>query len=391
MGGILGPTPESSQGFIAISPARQKHGDPWWLLTLGLISLGAQAFWLGPRLGGDSGRYLEGAQRLAQGLELVDKQADFPAYAWLVQLTGATPEAPWLLVSLQAGLSILAGLVLYRAGREAFGRLAGLAAAALYLAWPDLQRWNLYLLTDGPFNSALAICLGLSLICEKRPLAWLGLLPALLALAFLRPDGTIFYLPLAAGLLAQRHPGQALSLLVLGAVIWLWRTPSPRAVADLMEQWRLGTVIWGHAPPLGGLGLEDSAFHGSLAGMLWRALVHDPFQVLGIMLQRAFWFLAHARPYYSTAHNLLAAGSSLLLLVLAIWGSITSLAGGRQRVAAWGLVLTQLCLVCLTWADWDGRFLTRVTPALLLLAADALLGQPDPDPNLGGSRRFLHL
>lgn len=384
-------TPDPKQGFVAISPGRQGRNDPWWLLGLGLVSLGAQALWMGPRLGGDSGRYLAGAQRLAQGLDLVEKQGDFPAYTWLVHLTGATPEAPWLLLILQAGLSLLAGLTLYHAGRGAFGRLAGLAAAALFLVWPDLQRWNLYLLTDGPFNSVLAICLGLSLICEKRPLAWLGLLPGLLALAFLRPEGVIFYLPLAAGLVAQGRPGQAMALLALGAVIWLARPPSPRAVADLVEQWRLGAVIWGHAPPLGGLELDPSAYQGSLAGMLWRALLHDPLQVLGIMLQRAFWFLAHARPHYSTVHNWLAAGSSLALVVLAIWGGVTSLAGGRQRVTAWGLVITQLCLVCLTWSDWDGRFFTRVTPALLLLAADALLGQPDPDPNLGGSRRFLHL
>jgi hypothetical protein len=55
------------------------------------------------------------------------------------------------------------------------------------------------------------------------------------------------------------------------------------------------------------------------------------------------------------------------------------------------MVLLQLGLCMLTWADWDGRFLTRVTPALLLLAAEALLGHNAPDALGEGPERFNHL
>ncbi|MFZ5584887.1 MAG: hypothetical protein ACOZHQ_03050 [Thermodesulfobacteriota bacterium] len=365
--------------------------DHWWLLGLGGLSLAAHGWLLGARLGGDSGRYLDAARRLLSGQPLVDKQADFLAYDWLVALTGAADGGPWPLMVFQALLSLLAGLALYWGGSRAFGRAAGLAAAAAYLLWPDLQRWNFYLLSDGVFNSLLALALGLALGSTGRPLAWLGLMPVLLLMAFTRPEGLLFWLPVAAWCLVRRRYGLGLSLLALAGLLAIISPLSVSGGAEIIAQWRQGAVVWGHPaldqPP----NLAEIEPLDSLPLFLWTAFWLDPAGVAGLMLRRVFWFLVHARPFYSLAHNLAAAVSSLCLLGLALWGALTGRGGGGHRLLPWAVVLLQLLLCALTWADWDGRFLTRVSPALLLLAADGLLGAGDPDFSEGGPGRFAHL
>ncbi|MFH1059418.1 MAG: hypothetical protein V1797_12180 [Pseudomonadota bacterium] len=381
---------QSDGGYLLGREAAPVRRDPWWLLGLGVLSLATQGWVTGARLGGDSGRYLDAARRLLSGQVLVDKQADFWVYDWLVAITGAAGGNPWPLLVVQALFSLLAGLVIYWGARRAFGRAAGLAAAAACLIWPDLQRWNFYLLSDGLFNSLLAICLGLALWSTTRPAAWLGLVPALVLLSFTRPEGLFFWLPLAAWCLLRRNFGLAALLLVLAGLLALMRPLSPAGTAEVMAQWRQGAVIWGYAPLDQAPDLADVADLTSLPGFIWAAFWTDPWAVLGLMLRRVFWFLVHARPFYSLAHNLTAALASLVLVCLALWGALTGRCGG-QRTLLWGVVLLQMLLAALTWADWDGRFFTRISPALLILAAEGLLGAADPDFSEGGPGRFTHL
>lgn len=356
---------------------------------MGLLSLAAHWLVLGTRLGGDSPRYLEAAARLLAGLPLVDKQADFLAYGWLVAAVLSLDGGQAGVVVVQGLMSLAAGLALFLGASRAFGPTAGLAAALAYVLWPDLQRWNCYILSDGPFNSLLATSLGLALLSNRQPWYWLALAPVLGLLVLTRPEGLFFLLPLAAYFGLNRGPAATVLLLASLGLALLLKGPSPATSAEILEHWGRGTVIWGHAaldhPPA-----LPTAGH-SLMGWLWAALWRDTYNLLVAMGQRAFWFLVHARPFYSLAHNLWAGLSSLLLLGLALWGALAGGEGGRQRALAWMVVLMQLGLCMLTWADWDGRFLTRVTPALLLLAAEALLGQEASDPLLEGPGRFNHL
>lgn len=356
---------------------------------MGLASLAAHWLALGTRLGGDSPRYLEAAARLLAGLPLVDKQADFLAYDWLVAAVLSLDGGQAGVVAVQVMLSLAAGGVFFLGASRTFGPAAGLAAALAYVLWPDLQRWNFYILSDGPFNSLLAGCLGLALMANRQPCYWLALAPALVLLTLTRPEGLFFLPPLAVYFGLCRRPASLVLLLAgLGLALGL-KGPSPATSAEILEHWGRGTVIWGYAaldhPPA-----LATAGH-TLAGWLWAALTQDTWNLLAAMGQRAFWFLVHARPFYSLGHNLLAGLSSLLLLGLALWGAWAGRGSGGQRALPWMVVLMQLALSMLTWADWDGRFLTRVTPALMLLAAEALLGQEARDPLLEGPGRFDHL
>ncbi len=376
----LGPAPLA---------ARQARRGPLPPLLVGLASLAGHWLVLGVRLGGDSPRYLEAASRLLSGLPLVDKQADFWAYDWLVAGVFFLGGGQGGVVAAQCLLSLAAGLLLYAGVSRALGHPAGLLASLAYLLWPDLQRWNCYLLSDGPCNSLLAASLGLALLAARRWSWWLLLAPVLAALALMRPEAVFFLLPLALYFFLGRQPAAGLALLAGAVLLLMLKAPSPASTSEILEHWGRGTVVWGY-PALDHPRAVAIVSH-SLSGWLGQALRQDPLGLLAVMGQLGFWFLAHARPFYSLAHNLAAGLSSLCLLALGLWGLFAGQGPGRERALGWAMVLVQLGLCMLTWADWDGRFLTRVTPALMLLAAEALLGQAAPGPSMDGPGRFEHL
>lgn len=356
---------------------------------MGAASLIAYGLILGSRLGGDSPRYLEAASRLASGLPLVDKQADFLAYDWLVAAALALGCGQAGVVVAQAALSLAAGIVLYLGARRTLGQASALAAACAYLLWPDLQRWNFYLLSDGPFNSLLAAGLGLALGAARQPCLWLALAPLWGLMVLTRPEGVYFLLPLAVYLgLCRRPLAAVLTMAGLGLTLGI-KSISPASSSEILEGLGRGTVIWGypaldHPPALATAGY-------SLAGWLWSSLLHDTGNLLSAMGRRVFWWLVHVRPFYSLPHNLLAGISSLGLWGLALWGLLAGHGQERNLALLWLVVLLQLALCALTWADWDGRFLTRVTPALLLLAAEAIWGSDAADPLTSNPERFSHL
>lgn len=348
---------------------------------MGLASLALHWLVLGVRLDGDSPRYLEAASRLLAGLPLVDKQGDFLAYAWLVALVRHWGGEARALVVCQGLVSLAAGLALAAGAARALGPRAGLLAGAAYLLWPDLQRWNFYLLSDGPFNSLLAASLGLALLASRRAWWWLALAPVLGLLLLSRPEGAFFLLPLALYFALMRQPWPALALVLASLGAWLLRAPSPASQAEILLHWGRGTVILGY--PALDRPLAQGLQAPSLGSWLVMALEHEPWGLARVAAQRGFWFLAHVRPFYSLGHNLLAGPASLVLLGLGVWGALTRRGARVEAALCWGVVLVQLGLAMLTWADWDGRFLTRVTPALLVLAVLALAGRPQGGGRLG--------
>lgn len=339
------------------------------------LSMAGHYLFLGVRLGGDSGRYLEGAQALLAGQALAGKQLQFLGYQGMVALSLGAGAGPAGVVATQALLALAAAWLLWRAGSAAFGGAAGWLAALAYLVYPDVQSWNFYLLPDGPFTSLLSISVCLALLAARRALWWLALVPALLWLALLRPEGALFLPALALWFALGRGWGRALLLTAAAAALFLLAGGAEApGREEVLGHWRRGTLVWG-----AGLAWPSARLAGleapGLAVWLGQALLADPIWVAGLVIRRWFWFLAHLRPYYSLAHNAVAGLASLAMLGLsgrALWR------GGAMRDKALLLlvVLTQAVLVGLTWADYDGRCLSRILPLIMLLAAAGLAPAP---------------
>lgn len=358
----------------------RRGGGLAWLALVWALSMTGHYLVLGVRLGGDSGRYLDGARALLAGEVLAGKQAQFLGYDGLVALSLGLGAGQAGVVAAQALLALAAAWLLWRAGSQAFGEAAGWLAALAFLVYPDVQAWNFYLLPDGPFASLLAMSVCLALLAARRAAWWLALAPSLAWLALLRPEGALLLLPLALWLALGRSWGAALLLALAAAALFaLAGGTGASGREDVLGHWQRGTVVWGTnlAWPSARLAGGEARGQGGvgLAAWLGRAVLADPLWVAGLVVRRWFWFLAHLRPYYSLAHNALAGLASLLLLGLAGRALVRG-GAGRAKALLVLVVLAQAVLVGLTWADYDGRCLTRVLPLILLLAAAGLAPAP---------------
>ncbi|WP_035565852.1 hypothetical protein [Hymenobacter sp. IS2118] len=336
----------------------------------------------GPHFANDSARYLEYAANIAErsyfepGHNL--RYVLYPLFQSLWLRLGL---GWWGIVAGQMAVSALATRAIYRGTRRlALGhRAAAAGATLLFIAWPDIQRFNVFLLTESLFISLVALSFGaFTRVRHGRRQDWALLLLALLLTALVRPNG--FLVGLAAGLagldvLRRRRdprPWRAALLLLVLLSPALWQALNHQlATYYLMDTYERGELIfryqlWAvhqteplHMPPPG---------TGPAARVLYFAF-HNPIYLGRLMLGKLFVFLSYLKPHYSLAHRVVG--------VAVLWPAYWLAARATGRPAIWrparvflaAIVLLQTAIIMLTVDDWDVRFLAPVLPVIFVLAS----------------------
>jgi len=377
------------------------RGHGWLLLALWLL---VQAAFLlknhGPHFANDSARYLDYAANLAEHGYYKIEPGTAPTtianngvanfqyehnqryilYPWYQSVWLRLHAGWWGIVLGQIALSGLAALALYRAVRRLAGGQRGAAALAtgLFVAWPDVQQFNCYLLTESLFISLSVLCFwAFGRTRGGRWSAWVVLAILLLLTALVRPNGFVvagavglagvatlyvarrrlFWLAVGAGLLAAPL-----------AVWWLNHQLVSFFIVETYQRGELmfATPVWAIHPgaPL----VLPPAGLGQMSRVLYFA-AHNPGFLARLMLGKLFVFFSSIKPYYSLAHRLMS--------VLALWPLYWLAARGAGRAAVWrparaflvGVPLLQATVVMLTVDDYDVRFLAPVLPFVFALAA----------------------
>ncbi len=323
-------------------------------------------------MGGDSGRYLGAVRGFLTGMPPTREALYYLAYEGMLLPIFALGGGTGTVVMVQCLLALAGAVGLYVLGNRLFSRSAGLFAAFLFLLHPSLQRWNFYLLTENLTTNALIAMATLSVSGERRTFGAILLGSVAVVLALSRPESFLFLLPFSVYFFLEKRAvsillGAFLLLLVVGLS---GLRPIQTSDFDLGRHWREGTYLWGYpgmGPPLGGVGSEPMS--GRPAGWI-QFLFEDPGWFVKLLSLRVFYYLSPTRPYYSTLHNATAVAFTLPIYALAVAGTFA----GRSREIGllWSLIALQGILVALTWSDWDNRWLDRVTPIFLLLAAGGI-------------------
>ncbi len=370
----------------------------WLLLGLWLL---VQAGYLlkfhGPHFANDSARYLEYAANVAaHGHYAPEPTAPaggapdnfqyehaqrYLLYPWFESVWLRLHAGRWGIVLAQMAVAGLAAGALYRAvQRLAGGRCEAAAlATGLLVAWPDVQQFNCYLLTESLFTSLSVLSFWALVRARGGGWAAWALLLGLLALAALaRPNGFVVagaaLLAGLAGLWLYARPRlfwAAVGALLLAVPLLLRALDHQLETYFIVETYQRGelmfaTSAWAlhpaaplHMPPAG---------TGQVARVIYFA-AHNPGFLARLMAGKLFVFFSSIKPYYSAGHRLMSVLVLWPLYALAVRGARQPAVWAPARVFLGAVPLLQAAVVMLTVDDWDVRFLAPVLPFVFVLAA----------------------
>ena len=298
-------------------------------------------------------------------------------------------------IFVQVLISGVAAYTLYLLATHLYDWRAGFVAAFLFTGFPDLQKWNFYILTESLFIAAIILTSYVILAWKGWQRILFGGLLVLLA-TFLRPNG--FIVPLALSLYVlvclwqdgKRHLVSgiiAFAVIALSvASIWIGGMLSKEHV---LNHYIEGTVIWGHpesALTMPGQMPDCSLAKGSTLYEIGCFAVAKPLYFIRLAGMKLFYFFLLARPYYSVSHNAL-----VLLFLLPVYTlTIISWFRGRREFVRWGfpaiIIFLQALVVSFTFADWDSRHLEVVLPLFFLFASGGAVWLMDVVHDRKGSK-----
>ncbi|MCC3153606.1 glycosyltransferase family 39 protein [Hymenobacter sp. BT770] len=336
----------------------------------------------GPHFANDSARYLEYAHDIAErGYFAPGHNLRYVLYPLFQSIWLWLGLGWWGIVAGQMAVSALATRAIYQGTRRLAGgrRAAAALATLLFITWPDIQQFNVFLLTESLFISLVALSFGaFSRVRhgQSQDWAWLIIVLALTALA--RPNG--FMVGLAAGLAGldvlrrrrDRRPWRAALLLLVLLSPLLWQALNHQlATYYLMDTYQRGELIFRYqlwavhqAQPL----QMPPPGTGPVARVLYFG-VHNPLYLGRLMVGKLFIFISYLKPHYSLAHRVVG--------VLVLWPAYWLAALATRRGAIWrparvflaAVFLLQTAIIMLTVDDWDVRFLAPVLSVVFVLAA----------------------
>ena len=315
--------------------------------------------------GGDTQRLLDEARNLIAGRPLGPTGIPFllpHVILAAVQLAG------WPLVAyvyIQVAAAAIAAFALWDLVLLAGGSAAVATVASLIWAInPDTQRWNLFLLSDG-FYQSLLIFTTLAIvkaIDQPRATRLIGAAFNVIAIALTRPQGQLWPAILIASIVWLPLPkvfrwcvaasAIALQLALLGA---------GRAYAshmDMVQHFEHGQIIWGYSGYLFTMPAAPADHAPGLLSVIAYCLQH-PFDSSRLMAARIAAELITLRPFYSWAHNAFNAALYLPLLgfALAAWWRRPA---STVKTVSVIVVAAHLAFVGASHADSDGRWFMQV-------------------------------
>jgi hypothetical protein len=350
-----------------------------WPIAIPLVALmfTYSAMWVRfgwPAHGGDTPRLLAEAHNLATGQPFGPSGMAFllPHVLFAATIRLGLPLGAYIAIQvLLAGVATCAlfGLVMRAGG----GVWAAVGASTAWALNPLAQQMNVYLLSDGLYQSLLIItvyCVLRGLQAQSAAAVLVAAL-SLVAIALCRPQGQLWP-TIVAVILLMAMPRTRLMWTTAGALIVLQAlllglTSRYAVQMNMVQHFERGQVIWGYE----GLRQTMPAWRGEddagLRSVVEYCLQH-PLASAGLMATRMVVELGNIRPFYSMRHNLSSVVFYWPLYPLAIVGLRTRLLPAAKMLSLTAFIAHAL-FVGATHADSDGRWFLQILPLLLMWAS----------------------
>ena len=346
----------------------------------------------GVKIVNDSYRYLDYANNLHKGFYIDPYNIWYVGYAFYIFVIQSLHSGIEYIIMGQYALGALAVVSLYCTSLNAWkNSFAAWFSCCVFIVFLDIAQWNSYVLTESLYTSFTCFSLYfLSLLYTGRRNYLLYTITILVVIFtfFIKPTGIALLGTVIIVLtfqVVQKLQSRILRLAVQVAACVLTLLLANRMLANytIMENYQLGEVIYAvttlplepgyhslvvtppdnlyvpppHYPPL----LKIIAF-----------VVHHPIYWSQLFFTKAFFLLAHVRPYWSAFHN----GYAILFLLSCYFLLVKAMRSEKSNVL-FLFALLYLAIhavsVCLTSEDWDGRFLMPMLPVIMLASGQGFL------------------
>ncbi|UII19313.1 glycosyltransferase family 39 protein [Fulvivirga ligni] len=357
----------------------------------------ALAFFLFHQLGvkyvNDTHRYLDYATRLKSGFQIDEHNIWYISYVFFIYLLRAISGSDNYLVIILAQyfLGCLACLSLYQTAYRIFNnRWAGFTAALLYISFYEVMSWHSYLLCESLYVSLVCFSLFfLSHTVHRRSIISGCLTTVFIILTcFAKPTGIALVAAVVAVLIYQlwikeKRKYVKWPLAILGAGIVLYAANTMLYTFNFIGDYETGEIIYA----IGTVPYQEEfkylmitvPSHLNLPEDNWPPLfqmvyfiVANLWYFLKLFFIKAFYFLAHFRPYWSWKHNIYAVGF-LGAIYFFTFRAFSYQLPKKVMIFCCVYVLVHIMSVGFTTVDWDGRFLMPVLPVLFILASQPLI------------------
>jgi hypothetical protein len=307
---------------------------------------------------GDSAFYFAAA---SHATELSNFEKLYAGYIFSLRFSQIISSSGIFMVIIQTIFVILASYSMFSLAKDFGGLLAGWVSVSFYLLVPMLSQWTRYILTESIFYSLIII--GLRIATLKNHWTRFAMVPLILILILLRPNGVIIACAILS-IYVFSHITRKSMRVSLVSLIWMLGLffsvnstggdPAIESVQSSIFQKTLeGNVVYG---------VHDLNYSMPKARSLERSttayikyVIENPIPNLKIGILRVFWELKQVRPWYSQSLNLFIYLIMGAFYIFSLFGLVLISRNPMVRAIAI-LTFPSVVLIAITWAIWEGRF-----------------------------------
>ncbi|MDO8511703.1 MAG: hypothetical protein Q7S57_00365 [bacterium] len=337
----------------------------------------------GIRFGGDTGRYIYGANQIISGHLIPGGMANaYLGYDYYVALIYFLHLGNIGVITGQVLFSIVCAYCLYRltflVGKSKF---AATFATIFYIFATDIHNWNFFVLSDSLFTSMTVI--SLYLVARTKNVKQLFcIVPIVFWTSTIRPMGFVLLISvLIYGIYKLRkynkyrlYVNALVALLVLSLPIWLLAIDKMVVHMTVVDTFLKGKIIWGDDKLVitipASIHMNAQTNQNSLPGIIF-FIMNNFTYVAKLAIIKLYYFILHTKPFYLTQRNHWIIYTYYPIYLLGyIWFNKSKFSANSALLCLY--LVGQTMIVMMTFEDWDGRFLDDIIPVFYVFAGMGL-------------------
>lgn len=336
-------------------------------------------------LGNDSVVYVNSALKLLNGNFLDQDRYTTISYSlFLASLMYFKLSLSHIIV-VQIFMSLIAGYCLFKILEKVFTKSSGYICMTLFLIYMPLQKWNLYILTDGFCTNFYIYTVYLIVFFEKKFTHICLVIFTIIILFFSRGHG-ILILPslIMARFLYQLKKGRIKGVFIelipvlISLIIFLYfignKPESSQMLKILFNKWERNEwgIIFGYTMDIDREILNKFYFPENLQYSIidyFNIIKLNFFEYSKLFFLKIFYCLMRIRPFFSNTHNFYLLFFDIIFYIPFLFGFLKLKKFYFYKYLIFSIIFINLFFVGITFVDWDSRFSIYFLPLLMVFSS----------------------